>query len=136
MHPASVELTAKILTVSQAAAAARLSPGRRFTLTPEVVSGVRLVLVDSGRDALVFSLWDRRKDVVALCGDAKVPSRTLLLAIDEGQLRVAGREGLSALSPSPEAPGLQYALLHYANCRQIRRMVNRLTASGPAAAAA
>jgi hypothetical protein len=137
MHPKSAELTAKVLRVSRKAATLAPEQGRRFALTPEVAAGVRLVLVSAGRKHLVFSLWELREDVAALCGDAQVPSSTSLLAIDEAQARAVCETRISDLPRSPTAPSLRYGLLHYTSCREIRRTVYRLTAAaGPAAAAA
>jgi hypothetical protein len=86
----------------------------------------------------VFSLWSRHEDVVALSGDAEAPVGSLLLVIDEQQVRSAGQAGvtvdLSALTSCRSVPDLRYALLLYVGSRQIRRVVRRM-APPPASAA-
>lgn len=130
MHPTSAALAAKLQYVQKEAEAARASFSQRFILTPEIAPGVRLVLTETGGVPLALSLWDALDDVVALCNDAAVPAMTALLAIGDDQVHAAAMAGqridLGRLARSQRAPETNYALLHYASRREIRRVVNRV----------
>lgn len=138
MYPVPRDLAARVDLVRKQTAAAVPSSTPPPAPDGEGVPGVRLVAVRVQDVELVFSLWSRHEDVVALTGDVEVPAGTELLAIDEQQVRAAARAGvivdLSALAPCRSLPGLRYALLHYVGARQIRRVVRRMAA--PAASAA
>jgi hypothetical protein len=128
-------LTDKVHRIRVEVEAARLEtapgPSRQgLIVTSEVVPGVRLVLSKVGGLSLAFSLWQSLDDIVELSNDAALPASSLLLAIDEDQLRSATAAGrtlaVDLLSASRSHPELRFAVMHYGGRREIRRVLHRL----------